>query len=320
MGAFDTTYGALLLGAFLNTYLYALTSAQYASYFNGKFGDPVWIKLLVVFLLCLDSVHSFSIIYMTWVYLITHMGDPTFLMYSVWPLPLTGVVIAIIAFVVQNFLVLRIYRLLGQKWLWYLFIGLTTGTMALGMYLGVTLMTMTYTEEFRSIDNRLTICWMVMECVVDTSIAGILFVTLQRSRTGFKRSDAVIDRLLRSAIQSGIFASIVAALALITFLALPNTMFYSTFGIPIGRAYTYSLMDTLLCRKEIRGILHGSGGGEGGINSFLSIFDRSEIPMQGIRKDVTTEVHFNSEVSSSKHDLEVSNSSSVKGRFFADSR
>lgn len=76
-----------------------------------------------------------------------------------------------------------------------------------------------------------------MEAFIDISIAAVLFTVLQRSRTGFKRSDAALNRLTKSAIQSGVFTTILAISALVCLLAAGDTMFHVTFGIPCARAY-----------------------------------------------------------------------------------
>jgi hypothetical protein len=47
-----------------------------------------------------------------------------------------------------------------------------------------------------------------------------------------------LNRLTRSAIQSGVFTSVLAILALVCFSALSDTLFYVTFGIPCARGYT----------------------------------------------------------------------------------
>ena len=85
---------------------------------------------------------------------------------------------------------------------------------------------------------------------------GTLFYALSHSRTGFKRSNTVINRLLRAAIQTGallmsgyyahiipnhnlgLFPSIAATLSFTLLLTKPKTLFYDAFGFPISRLYT----------------------------------------------------------------------------------
>jgi len=271
MGVYDLTLGALLVGVVLNTYLYGVLTFQYGSYWSTKFNDPLWMKSVVGALFCIDTVHSMTVIYMIWVYLVDHFADETFFPRAVWPLQFSAVVVSIIAFGVQNFLAIRVYRLLGMKWLLALFVTASSVTMVLGVTLGGMLMSMDYLPEFFTLKPHLT-AWLSMEVVIDSTLSVVLFVTLQQSRTGFRRSDAALNRLTRSAIQSGLFTSIIAIVTLICFLSLPNTLFYGTFGIAIARAYTIEVAI-----------------------SVPSIFGRTDWEMQGItgiRKDVRTEVRF----------------------------
>ena len=71
-----------------------------------------------------------------------------------------------------------------------------------------------------------------------SSSQGTLGFLLWRAKTGFSKTDTVLNRLIRGAIQTGLFAAIFAAGDLITFLRVPTTNFYGMFAIPIGRIYT----------------------------------------------------------------------------------
>jgi hypothetical protein len=59
-----------------------------------------------------------------------------------------------------------------------------------------------------------------------------------RSKTGFRRTDTIINRLIRGAIQTGLFASMFALGDLFSFVFAPRTTFYAMFAYPIGRIYT----------------------------------------------------------------------------------
>ena len=55
-----------------------------------------------------------------------------------------------------------------------------------------------------------------LAAVSDVAIAVILIFLLQRSRTGFRRSDSVINRLILFSLNTGLLTSIDALLSLIT--------------------------------------------------------------------------------------------------------
>ena len=87
----------------------------------------------------------------------------------------------------------------------------------------------------------------------------------------------MLYRLIRGAIQTGLFAGIFSLGDLATFLKYPDTNLYGMFAIPIGRIYTnvrdfiiyyfnilkphfstQTLLDTLLARDELRDKLSGT--------------------------------------------------------------
>lgn len=104
-------------------------------------------------------------------------------------------------------------------------------------------------------------------------ISVSLTIILARSRTGFRKTDTVLNKLIRGAVQTGLFAGIFSIGDLICFLKVPETNLYGMFAIPIGRIYTnvrffilcynsaccsfyclwiQTLLDTLLTRDELR--------------------------------------------------------------------
>ena len=72
----------------------------------------------------------------------------------------------------------------------------------------------------------------------DLQSPATLVIVFSRSRTGFRKTDTVLNRLIRGAIQTGLFAGIFSMADLITFVVLPNMNLYGMFAIPIGRIYT----------------------------------------------------------------------------------
>lgn len=84
-------------------------------------------------------------------------------------------------------------------------------------------------------------------------ITGVLTYTLKKARTGFHKTDTIINRLIRGAVQTGLFASIFALCDLFSFLLRRQTYLYAMFAYPIGRIYTNvsTFLDARLfsCRK-----------------------------------------------------------------------
>lgn len=86
--------------------------------------------------------------------------------------------------------------------------------------------------------NGLVTAWLALQSAVDIYITLVLSIVLWRSKTGFRRTDSVLNSLIRGSIQTGLFATIFSLGDLITFLKAPLTNFYGMFAFPIGRIYT----------------------------------------------------------------------------------
>lgn len=257
MSQFDKTLGTLLVGILFNTYLYGLVSYQFAAYVHRGFKDPPAVKCMVHFLFFLDTFHSISAIYMAWNYTVTNYDNPSALSVADWPYTFTPIGTAAAALVTQVFLGYRIWRLSESATLYAMVIVMAFPSFVLGVACGIRAWIIKVLSDLPRINN-LVIAWLAMQVMVDTFITVTLTIVLIRSKTGYRKTDSVVNRLVRGAIQTGLFAGIFSLGDLVSFLVLPNTNLYGMFAIPIGRIYTNTLLDTLLTRDELKSQLVGT--------------------------------------------------------------
>jgi len=97
----------------------------------------------------------------------------------------------------------------------------------------------------------LTIAMNTLSAVSDVLITGSLVVLLHWSRTGFRRSDTIINQLILFVVNTGMLTSCIAVGALVSITASPDTLIYVPFYFCIGRFYVNSLLATLNARKHI---------------------------------------------------------------------
>jgi len=257
MGLYDSTIGTLLVGIFFNTYLYGLVTYQFAAYCRIKFNDRPVTKYMVFFLFILDTVHSASVIYMAWNYLVTNYDNPAALAVAQWPYTFTPVATALAALVTQLYLGFRIWCLTGSRVLYGVVILVAIPSFILGMACSIEAWIIKVLSELPRI-TPLVIAWLSMQVIVDAFITITLIIIFSGSRTGFRRTDTVVNRLIRGAIQTGLLAGIFSMGDLITFVVLPSTNLYGMFAIPIGRIYTNTLLDTLLTRESLKAEMVGT--------------------------------------------------------------
>jgi hypothetical protein len=101
--------------------------------------------------------------------------------------------------------------------------------------------------------SPLTITINALSTTVDVAIAVSLCVMLHNARTGFRRSDNIINRLIVFVVNTGVLTTCCAIASLISLVASPHSLIYATFYFCIGRFYTNSFLATLNARKSLSG-------------------------------------------------------------------
>ncbi|KAH0826781.1 hypothetical protein J3R83DRAFT_5196 [Lanmaoa asiatica] len=86
----------------------------------------------------------------------------------------------------------------------------------------------------------------------DLLIAVLLCYMLQTSRTGFRKSHTLINKLMVFSINTGLLTSLFALASLVSIAVWPQSFIYITFYFCIGRLYCNSLLATLNARKGLR--------------------------------------------------------------------
>ncbi|KAF8910160.1 hypothetical protein CPB84DRAFT_1842802 [Gymnopilus junonius] len=251
MGAFDETVGVLLIGILFNTFLYGLVVYQFLVYRSTKFNDPLWIKCIVGTLFAVDTLHSAVAAYSAWETCVTNYNNPASLAVISWTIPFTAVATSFAAILTQFFLGHRVYKLTKSKPIVGVIGLFSLVGFVFGCYSGVRSGIVKYVANFTPL-NPFVICWLGFQSAADLLITFVLSFVLFRSRTGFRKTDTVINRLIRGAIQTGLFASLFALADLCNFVLHKNTNLYAMFAYPIGRIYTNTLLDTLNSRIQLK--------------------------------------------------------------------
>ncbi|KAJ7598007.1 hypothetical protein C8J56DRAFT_921540, partial [Mycena floridula] len=261
MGAYDNGLGIMLIGAFVNIWLFGFVCYQFLLYWTTKSNDSWWLKLMVLTLFIIDLVHSSSLCYA--LYCITHYGDPAKLDGTPFPsdipqLPFTSIFTSLAAFMTHVYLCWRLYQLNMKKYLVVGLILLATISCSIGISNGIRAMRIGVNSKL-GVLLPMTEAWLSMQLSLDLLITGLLGYVLYQSRTGFRVADTVIARLIRGAVQTGFFASAMSLADMLMFKLSGTTMLYMFFAMCIGRMYTNTLMDTLLCRTTLQELLESNG-------------------------------------------------------------
>jgi len=192
------------------------------------------------------------ITHIVYTYLVTEYGNPLFLETVVWSLIVQVIFTALIAFLTQAFFLWRIYRLTHNNLIVSAAVALVilADLVASLIYFSKGLDKTTFAELGTL--SKLSEAIDGLTVAADVAIAAGLIYALQTAKTGFERSNGVLNRLIVFAISTGFLTSLDAILALIFAVSLPSTFIYMAFYAPLAKLYVNSLLSNLNARKALR--------------------------------------------------------------------
>jgi hypothetical protein len=248
----DNTFGAAFIGAMVAGFLLGVSCLQAYMYFSTQ-SDTAITKYLVGMVVLFDVVHQALISHTVYYYVVTNWGSEAVLATVVWSLLAEVLFNGFAAFCVQSFLTWRIWALSKKMWITSIVACLVLAEFGCVITFGVIALIRVRTFEDLAADLKgLSIAVNALAAAGDVLIASVLTFLLQTSKTGFQRSDTMLNKLTLFAVNTGALTSLCAVASLISILAAPNTFIYISFFFCMGRLYTNSLLATLNARKMIR--------------------------------------------------------------------
>ncbi|KAJ3734439.1 hypothetical protein DFJ43DRAFT_1062714 [Lentinula guzmanii] len=256
----DNTMGAAFIGVICAASLYGVSCVQTWFYFNRYPGDLWYIKCLVAIVWLFDSIHQALISHTVYFYVVTNFNNVSEQANLVWSILLEVLFNGLIGFVVQSFLTMRVWKMSNQnKPLTVLIVLFVLGELTCSVAFTISSLKLVTWMDLTHLKS-LSMTVNVLGAVADVMIAAGLFYFLHRSRTGFKKSDTMISKLIMFTVSTGLLTSICAVASLLSILIWGKTLIYVAFYFSLGRLYSNSLLATLNARKSIRGLNDGDGG------------------------------------------------------------
>ncbi|KAJ7323914.1 hypothetical protein DFH08DRAFT_817395 [Mycena albidolilacea] len=265
--ALDSITGALLIGTWANSFLYAAELYQARYYFRHFKHDDWKLKTLVWIAFLFDTICTVGDYAWVYLYTITHAGDPVYLTGQPWTVPLHLFTSAMVAILVQSFLVVRYWWLTRKILITLLNSLLIIATLGGSFACGV------MTALFPAFKDREKVAipvliWLVTEAVVDINIAATLLWQLRKARPNLVETRSVLDRLVILTIQTGTATAALSVGGLVAFFLkeesnVPVGMVYT-----LGRVYMLSMLANLNIRRSGRSApVDNEGASSGALGS-----------------------------------------------------
>ncbi|KAM5544761.1 hypothetical protein V8D89_001659 [Ganoderma adspersum] len=269
----ENTFGALLLSTFIALSLYGLTLAQAFRYARLYPSDRPLLKILAGLL----TKHSYH-------YLVTEYFFPTRLFINIWTIDLYPLSMDI------DFVLVA-----GANWRYRMLVFFVMGEQVLLMFVEFSLITARSiiriliqtgwgTNSFEAGTFEMLShysAWMntlnlAIATVVDLVLTGAFVTIMRQKRTGFSRTDTVLNRLARYAVFAiaGDKAGLVSALAIAAFtcrlkipgvqsVVLSHSFVYIAIASLASKVYANSVFAVLNCRKSLPPPGNGTDDTEG---------------------------------------------------------
>ncbi|KAF8729145.1 hypothetical protein AX14_006327 [Amanita brunnescens Koide BX004] len=246
------TLGAAFIGVVVASALLGVSGIQTWYYFTHH--NDAWpIRALVSAVMVFDTLHQILITHSVYTYVIIYFGDYAQLNSLVWSLIIEVLFNGLVGLLVQSFLTMRLWRLSNRNiWLTLIVASLVAAEfVCIVVYTSMAISLKTFTQLAGL--KRLSITINALAAASDVMIAAILCTLLHKSRTGFQRSDTMINKLILFAVNTGLLTSLCAIASLISIVVSGETFIYIAFFFCMGRLYSNSLLATLNARRMIRG-------------------------------------------------------------------
>ncbi|KAJ7022570.1 hypothetical protein C8F04DRAFT_1137731 [Mycena alexandri] len=255
MATLDNTIGLLFQAVVISAALYGAGCLQAWFYFRTYLRrDSVRIKSLVTFVIVCDTCQQAILTACAYSYLITNFANRAILNHVFSTLIIEIYFSNFIALAVQLFYCYRVYRVSNGSWLASIFLALlgVGSFVALFVYTTQALKISTFTELATL--KTLSMSCNIAAAVTDALISAFLVYYLYISKTGFEKTDDLINRLIAFAFNTGLPTSICALLACISINVWPDTFIYIFWFLLQGRFYTNTLLVSLNTRDYLRSI------------------------------------------------------------------
>ncbi|KAJ8075648.1 hypothetical protein PM082_021278 [Marasmius tenuissimus] len=215
--------GPMFIGFIFNLFLLGFITLQCYIYGTTYKKDKLWMKYYVGILYLVNIVHTVLLLVYLYETLINNFGDVAGLLQANWFVTTDPLLTGLIATQVQLFFAWRIKVLTGSIWL-----ALAVAAISMAGLAGAVASTAL------TVNIRIT------------------FPELQefqtRRKTGWEASDMLVDRIIRSTIQTGALTSVCAIIDLILFLLIPTAL-HLTFNFTLAKLYTNTLLSSLNSRR-----------------------------------------------------------------------
>ncbi|KAF8198501.1 hypothetical protein BJ912DRAFT_951596 [Pholiota molesta] len=244
-------YGPMLIGVYFNMILYGVLLVQTYHYYLTYKRDAPWIKILVFYLFCVETVNTACDMAFLFQPLIDRFGLPEATEYFPTMFAAEPIVIVFVSTPIQIFFAWRIYLLTKSKILATIVSVLSLISMGGGVWTTVMIIKIKLFSRKPELHFP-ALTWFLAASIADVLITGVLVFTLSKRKTGFVATDDAISKIIRMTVQTGLLTALFAIGDVVFFMSLPHTALNFVWDLALSKLYANCLLSTLNARLSIQ--------------------------------------------------------------------
>ncbi|KAL0955788.1 hypothetical protein HGRIS_002002 [Hohenbuehelia grisea] len=248
MGFLDKILGPLLIGNWINSFLFMWEILQVITYYKN-YSDPWPFKLLIAFAITIDFVSTLNSFIMVYLYSVTNWGKLLYVIKTHWPLPVEVLTVTISTTIVQAFLIHRYWSISKNIYVTTLLLLVLLASFAGGVGSTVGFCNPALYGISSLTDNFLKM-WLITTSSCGVLVAASLVFELSRVRTAFKSTKSLVRKLSANAIQAGLAPAFIDMITLFCYLKDKESNVGMGFALCAGRVYTLTMLWNLNMRRR----------------------------------------------------------------------
>jgi len=272
----SNTVGAVVIGLGISSLVFGMLCIQVWTYYQRYPNDHWSYKVLVFVLWALEALHQTFVGHVAWFYVVENFGNFFVLLEPpVWTLTAQTLVGSLVGTIVKICFGMRVWKFSRGNCL-------VTGliiTMALAQFATAIVYTLkAFHLHLDQADQIKTIgsAALSLGVVTDVFTAASLSYFLHKMRTGFKRSDTLINRLIIYSVNTGTLTSVFSAAVLASYNLMPANIIYIALYFILSKLFANSCVATLNTRRFVHG--RGTDHEEATIPTFLMVANTLPAP------------------------------------------
>ncbi|KAH7929264.1 hypothetical protein BV22DRAFT_1116995 [Leucogyrophana mollusca] len=271
----SSDFNALYLGITLAVGLTGITVVQAWTYVNDN-KDPLLLRAFVAILLLADIGTTFLDVQVMHFCLITNFGNLAPLAVTTKAGLAEFILTVIVVYLVQIFFVTRIYLL--QKERWWISVAISfqllfaTGALGTGIVALADLVKHPTVQILATTENKIMFgITGSFSAVADVMITASLTVLLSSAKSGVKRTNTVLQKLIVFIVSRGLMVSVTQVLFLIVYLIRPDKLWWVPLHFISSKLYVITMVAMLNERSQLRSQRGGIHTTSGYLNESVSM-------------------------------------------------